>query len=224
MINQTMDFRNNLLMSGLIVLIMFAIGGYVWIQIPAGAEVCTHWNAAGICDDYGSKFVSILLMPIIVAGVAALLAWVPRFDPRAAHLAQSGKAYTAVWVGILLFFLAVYVTLMLNVLGYADNVGAMIPLLIGLLFMVIGNYLGKVRSNFIMGIRTPWTLSSELSWNKTHRLGGRLFVLLGLVFVISGFVFPGGAWIYVLVSSVLLVVGFLMAYSYVVWKGEQVTG
>ncbi|MEM7133261.1 MAG: SdpI family protein [Chloroflexota bacterium] len=214
------NLRNVLILSGVVILAMFALSTYVWTQIPAGEQVCTHWNAAGECDDYGNKFVGIYLMPLIVTAVVGLFSFIPRIEPRAIHLAQSRKAYTAVWGIMLLFFFGLHSALMLEILGGTANIGFVVPILIGILFIVIGNYLGKVRSNFFFGIRTPWTLSSELSWNKTHRLGGKLFMLLGFAFIVGALVSIGEAWIFVLIGGILLMTLTLVLYSYFVWKSD----
>ena len=91
---------------------------------------------------------------------------------------------------------------------------------IGALFIVIGNYLPKVRPNYLMGIRTPWTLTSDLSWQKTHRLGGRLFVLEGLVLIVLGLI-AVAAWLGVLiVAGIAIMLVVVFAYSYRVWKAD----
>ena len=210
--------KTMLLVSGAIVLIMFAISAFVWTRIPAGEPVCTHWNAAGECDDYGSKFVGILLMPIITVGLAGLFALIPRIEPRAAHMAQSSKAYAVVWTTLLLTFLALHAILMLDILGYDAGIDTYMPILMGVTFILIGGSLGHIRSNHFFGIRTPWTLSSELSWDKTHKLGGRLFMILGLIFMVSPLVVTGEAWVYGLMGGILVSVVVLAAYSYVIWK------
>jgi uncharacterized membrane protein len=88
----------------------------------------------------------------------------------------------------------------------------------GALFIVIGNYLPKVRSNYLMGIRTPWTLTSELSWDKTHRVGGRLFVIEGIVFVLVGLLRPAPeVLIVVLIGGIAVMLVFVFGYSYRVW-------
>jgi uncharacterized membrane protein len=212
--------KTMLLLSGAVVLVMVAISGYVWAQIPAGEQVCTHWNAAGECDDTGSKFVGIFLMPIVAAATAGLFALIPRIEPRAAHLAQSRKAYVAIWTVMLLFFLALHAVLMLELLGHDANMVAYWPFLVGLMFVVIGSNLHHVRSNYLFGIRTPWTLSSELSWQKTHRLGGKLFVLLGLLLMVGVIILKGQVLVYLLLGGSLAIVAILVVYSYIVWKGD----
>lgn len=101
----------------------------------------------------------------------------------------------------------------LNAIGYNINIGVCIPFTVGILFMIIGNYMGKIKTNWFMGIRTPWTLSSEEAWNKTHRLGGKLFMLSGLLIAIDGFLplnyrMP----IFILAISIILIGTFLGSY------------
>jgi uncharacterized membrane protein len=110
--------------------------------------------------------------------------------------------------------------IVLSAVGVArSDVGArLVPAGVGLVLMVVGNYMGKVRSNFFFGIRTPWTLSSERSWNRTHRLGGRLLVLIGLVAVVTP-IFPW-AGVVELVAGVPVVVVVLVIYSYVEWSRD----
>ena len=86
--------------------------------------------------------------------------------------------------------------------------------------MIIGNVLGKVRSNFVFGVRTPWTLSSDLAWNKTHRLVGRLFVLLGLAMIVVGLVGGTTAFFVLLLGGIGVVLFVAFAYSYRVWKSD----
>ena len=219
-LKQNPSIRTMLLVSSAIILVMFAISAYVWTRVPAGESVCTHWNAAGECDGHGSKFVGILLLPIVTVGMAGLFALIPRIEPRAAHMAQSGKAYAVVWGTMLLFFLALHTILMLDILGYDAGIDTTMPILVGLMFVLIGGSLSHVRSNYFFGIRTPWTLSSDLSWDKTHRLGGKLFVILGLIFMVSPLVVTGEAWIYGLMGGILVSMVVLVAYSYVIWKGD----
>jgi len=217
---QSPSTKTMLLVSGAVVLVMFAISAFVWTRIPAGESVCTHWNAAGECDGHGSKFVGILLLPIVTVGMVGLFALIPRIEPRAANLAQSGRAYAVVWAALLLTFLALHTILMLDILGHDAGIGTIMPILVGLMLVMIGGSLSHVRSNYFFGIRTPWTLSSELSWDKTHRLGGKLFVILGLMLVVAPLVVTGEVWIYGLMGGTLVSVVTLAAYSYVIWKGD----
>lgn len=219
--SQNGKFRNLLGLSAATLLVMFMVSAYVWTQIPTGQQVCVHWNAAGVCDDYGSKFMGIFLFPMIAVGIVALFALIPRIEPRATNIAQSAKAYFAIWGVLMLFSLILHIGIMAELLGWGVNMSMLVPFLVGLLFIVVGNYMGKVRSNYFVGIRTPWTLSSELSWNKTHRLGGKLLILQGVLFMAVAFFLTGEWWIYLLVGYTVGMLAILMAYSYFIWKSDK---
>jgi len=162
-------------------------------------------------------------MPIITTALVGLFVLIPRLEPRAANLAKSSGAYSVVWAATLLFFLGIHVATLLEILGYDANIGRTAPVLVGLMFVLIGGSLGQVRSNYFVGIRTPWTLASDLAWEKTHRLGGKLFVALGLLLAIAPWVLTGEGWVYALLAGIAIMVVGLMAYSYVVWRGDPET-
>jgi uncharacterized membrane protein len=162
-----------------------------------------------------------MLMPLIAAGLAGFLALIPRLDPRAAHLAQSGHAYAVIWAALILFFAALHLLFVLDILGYGVPIERLVPAALGLMLVLVGASLPRLRSNFFVGIRTPWTLSSESAWERTHRLGGRLFVVLGLTNLILPLIVDGKIWTYWLVGSMLLAVIILTVYSYLVWRGDM---
>ncbi|MCB0033631.1 MAG: SdpI family protein [Anaerolineales bacterium] len=218
--NKMLNIRNLVIFSGLILVAMFVLSAWAWVQIPADQPVPVHWGINGEPDRYGSKFEGLLLMPLIYTAVCALLAVVPRIDPRGNNILRSGKAYGALWIAMMLFFLILHVVLILNTLGINAPVDMVIPIGVGALFVVIGNYMGKVRRNYMFGIRTPWTLASELSWNKTHRLGGRLFVLLGLVMIASAAFATGMVTFVIMFAGIIGMLIGVFAYSYVVWKQD----
>lgn len=219
--NNNLQTRNLLLLSGGLILLMLSGSAWAWNQLPADAQIPLHWNAAGEVDRWGGKLEGLFLLPAITAGLALLLAVVPRIDPRRSNLAQSQKAYGAVWIGTILLMVVIHGFTIATAMGSTVNIARVVPIAVGALFVVIGNYMGKIRSNFHFGIRTPWTLSSELSWNKTHRLGGRLFMVLGLLLIVVGLVGGSGQWLLpVLLGGVGLVTVIPFAYSYVVWKND----
>ena len=218
--------RRWLLISLVVIVIMFALSLWGSTRPGLGDEVCTHWNAAGLCDGYGSKFMGFYLMPIVVIAVIGIIAAIPYIEPRKNNIALSGKAYGAIWGGLLFFFLLMHIILIINVLhgaGVIDfnlDISRFIPIVMGGLFIVMGNYMGKIRSNFMMGIRTPWTLSSDLSWNKTHRLGGKLFVVVGVLMLISSIALPNTWWIWIMMGALFPMIFILFIYSYVIWKQD----
>ncbi|HRJ40988.1 MAG: SdpI family protein [Caldilineaceae bacterium] len=216
----TAGIRSLLIASSVVAILLFALSGWAWLQLPGDASIPVHWGVDGQPDRYGGKWEGLLLMPLIFVGISVLFAFIPRIDPRRGNILNSQGAYQAVWWAMLIFFAGLHATLILNILGYNVSVGRFVPVGIGLMFLVIGRYMGRIRSNFLFGIRTPWTLTSELSWQKTHRLGGRLFMLLGLLLIAAGLLPPSARWFGLLMGGVLLMVAGLFAYSYRVWKED----
>ncbi|HCK98492.1 MAG TPA: hypothetical protein DHW42_00080 [Candidatus Marinimicrobia bacterium] len=188
--------------------------------MPVDVKLPVHWNINGQPDRYAGKFLGLFMMPIVVFIIGLLLFVVPRIEPRQKHIRMSMKAYNLMLIGIVLVFAALHVVVIMNAVGKALSVDKIIPALIGALFIVIGNYMGKVRSNYMLGIKTPWTLSSELSWNKTHRLGGRLFILSGFLIVLSSLLSTGKMTMVILLCLVFGTVIVSFAYSYFIWKKD----
>lgn len=214
------QFKTILLISGGVILFMFALSGWAVFQIPADAKIPVHWGIDGQPDRYGGRFEGLFLMPLIMTAVVALLAVVPKIEPRRFNLDQSIKPYRAVWLGLLLFFGLLHTALVISALGRAVPISLIISAGLGLLFMVIGNYMGKVRSNFMFGIRTPWTLASDLSWDKTHRLGGKLFMAAGGAILLAGlFATPTFAFQVMMVGTLGTVI-VTFVYSYLIWRQD----
>jgi len=107
-----------------------------------------------------------------------------------------------------------------NAVGYDVNVTIIVLVLVGAMFMVIGNFLGKIKSNFTMGIRTPWTLTSNLSWNKTHRLVGKLFVVLGALMIVGGFLAQPIVMVWLVIGGSIGTIAVALPYSYIVWRSD----
>ena len=215
----TFHFRTIILFSLLTITLLLAISVYGWVKIPAGQQIPVHWGIDGTPDRYGGKAEGLLMMPGLAIFLTALFAFLPRIDPRRKNLIRSQKAYITIWAGALVLLLLIHLLVVLSVMGWAANVGKIVPAAVGILFIVIGNYLPKTQSNFYVGIRTPWTLSSNLSWYKTHRLAGRLFILLGLI-LFGGLFFQSQLWVWVLIVSLVAMLVVLAVYSYLVWKDD----
>ena len=205
--------------SGVIIALMFAVSLWVWPQVPDNAQVPIHWNAAGQPDDYGSKFVGIFLMPLVGIGIVALFSLIRYIDPKRVNIERSATAFRATLFGVLFFMLALHIATMLNIVGYTFNVGYVAAPAVGIMFIVMGNYMGKIRRNYMFGVRTPWTLASELSWNKTHRLAGKLFVAAGLLIVLTTLWEPAFAF-YTMMGAIFVTLALTMGYSYWVWKHD----
>ena len=222
-----LNFKLLLSVSGVVLLLMFALSAWVWTQIPADQKIPVHWGLDGKVDGYGGKFEGLLLIPLISIGLVGLFTLLPWLEPRKLNLEKSQKPYTAIWIGLLILMLGTHSLIILSALGRSVDVSMAIQILVGALFVLIGNYMGKMRSNFFMGIRTPWTLSSELSWHKTHRLGGWLFFIQGMVMMLFAVVGSSQFFIIVLLTWIVIMILTTFIYSYIVWKNDpnkQTTG
>ena len=215
-----MNVRRYVLISLAIVAAMFLVAAWAWPQLPPGGQIPIHWDAAGNPNGYASKAVALLLVPLLSLGLTALFAVIPRIEPRRSNLSRSSRAYGVTWLAIIALMLFIQIVTTLVVLGYDLSIRSLALGGTGVLFIVMGNYLGKVRSNFMFGIRTPWTLTSELSWNRTHRLGGRLFVILGSAVVVATLLGQQGLEVAVLIIGLIVVIATLFIYSYRVWRDD----
>ncbi|ESU71269.1 membrane protein [Geobacillus thermopakistaniensis] len=150
-------------------------------------QVAIHWNAAGEADGFSNKWVGAFLPPLLMTGLLIFMSALPKFDPKKANYSRFQKSYRIVNAALSCFFLALHAVTLAYNLGFSIDVGAVMPLGIGGLFLVIGNYMPKIKHNYFIGIRTPWTLASETVWHKTHRLGGKVFTAMGILSMLTAF-------------------------------------
>ena len=215
-----MNLRLFVIVGASLVVAMLAVSAWAWPQIPDAAQVPIHWGLDGEVDGYAPKAVGLLVLPAIGAGMLALLALIPRIEPRRENLQRSGSAYVAVGITVMAFEAAIHFVIVLVAVGNDVDLASVAIVGAGAMFLVIGNFLGKTRSNWFFGIRTPWTLSSERSWSRTHRVGGWVFVAVGLV-VIMGAVLGGPqVALWLMLGSLLAGPIGLVAYSYLVWRDD----
>jgi uncharacterized membrane protein len=209
-------------LTHIVVLLVLAgaiVAGIVaYPRLPA--EVVTHWNAAGEPNGYGSRLVGVALMPAITLLMYVLFLLIPQIDPLKHNIA-SFRGYFNGFIAAIVLFMAYLqgLTLALN-LGVQFNLSAALMPALGALFYIAGSLVGHARPNWFIGLRTPWTLSNEEVWNRTHRLGAVLFKILGVLTVLSIFL-PGQWALWVVVGFALLVAVWSFVYSY--WAYTQVT-
>jgi uncharacterized membrane protein len=196
---------------------MFVAAAVSWSGAPDSIPV--HWNAAGQVDRYGGKFEGLLLLPLLSLGIYLLLRFLPLVDPRRANYRQFGGTYAVLRLAVIVLMAAIYGLTLLWVRGVPVDISLAVPVLVGALFVLLGLLLPRVRPNWFVGIRTPWTLTSTRSWNATHRLGGYLFVAMGLALLLVGL--ARTSWAFT-VMMVFVVGGSLalVAYSYLVWRDD----
>ncbi|MDE8675412.1 SdpI family protein [Priestia aryabhattai] len=187
-------------------------------HLPATMPI--HWGANGEADGFATKINAMILTVGIMVLIYFIIAFVPRIDPRKENYKYFSKTYNILLNAVLLLFFFVNMSTILQGLGYNVPMSYIAPIMAGLVFIIIGNYLQRVRSNYFMGIRTPWTLSNENVWKKTHRLSGKLFFIGGLLILISAFL-PDGYKSVIMWGSIVLCVAIPYLYSYVAYKKEM---
>lgn len=201
----------------LVIAAMFAVAAWAWPHVPERMPV--HWNIRGEVDRWGNKFEGLLLLPIITLGIYFLLLLVPLVDPGRVNYRNFMRAFNAIRISIVLFMAVIYGVMVLAALGLRVDMSTAVLLAMGVLFVILGNFLGKIRPNWFLGVRTPWTLSSKLSWDKTHRLAGWLFMLMGVLFVVLAYMQTKWMLIAVLAIDALCLV-WMIVYSYLVYRHD----
>lgn len=198
-------------------IVPFIFVAVVYSQLPA--EVPTHWGINGEIDAYGPKWMQFVLSGIGLF-VYGLLLVVPKIDPKRANIAKFADKYEWLRLGFQLFFSALIIVTTFVALGWNVDVGMIVKLGVSLLFIFIGNYMGKMKQNYMIGVKTPWTLADEDVWNRTHRVTGYVWVMLGSVMAICAF---WNTWFtgIIFIGAVFLMVVIPLVYSYVIFKQKQ---
>ena len=179
----------------------------------------THWSLSGEPNGFSSRLVGAWIFPVIMAVLWLILRAIPHIDPRKANYEKFSGMYDALVILILTFMLGMHIVLLLAATGVPIRMDRIVMPGVGVFIAIMGILIPKAHPNWFVGIRTPWTLTSDLSWERTHRIGGALFVMLGVLMVASSFLAPGTA-IWILVAAALGITVFLFAYSYQVWKED----
>ena len=172
-----------LIVSAVFVAIAVGVALWLWPHMPTRVPV--HWDVHGQANGYAPRFWGVAMWPLLIAALAVLTVLLPAISPRRFEIRPFASIYGALMLVIQGVMLVLGIATMLAGAGHAVPMATTALLAVGVLLMVLGNYMGKLRRNFFMGIRTPWTLASEAVWERTHRLAGWLFVLAGVVMVIA---------------------------------------
>ena len=199
-----------------IILFSFIVSIYIYPQMPE--KMVSHWNAQGQADGYMSKFWGLFLIPITLVGLALLFTAIPRIDPLKANIEKFRKYYDGFIILFFIFMLSIQFQVILWNLGIKISPNIIMPISIGILFFYIGVLCENAKRNWFIGIRTPWTLSNEKVWEKTHKIGGKLFKIAGVIAFIGVF-FQNYALFFILVPE-FLAVAYTIIYSYFEYQKE----
>lgn len=199
-----------LIITSIIILLPMVAGLVLWNRLPE--QIPFHWNAAGEIDGWASKPVAVFVPSVAMLALQWLCMLVTSADPKKQNHPEK-VMHLVLW---LIPIITVFISALMYVsaLGGSVRVEMLMPILLGLVFVAIGNYMPKCKQNYTIGIKIPWTLASEENWNRTHRLAGWVWVGGGVVMLLSGFL--GIFWL-TLVPAIIMV-AVPLVYSYILHK------
>ena len=195
-----------LLITSLLILLPALAGIVLWDQLPE--QIPTHWNPSGEVDRWSSKAFAIFGLSGILLAAQWLCTLGTRADPKKDNHPQK-ILHLVLWIIPVISNLLYAITYAVA-LGKEVRIEVIMPVFMGLLFAIIGNYMPKCKQNYTIGIKIPWTLNSEENWNRTHRFAGRLWVVCGIVIMLTGFF--GGFWIFFGIVLAMVIAPFLYSY------------
>jgi uncharacterized membrane protein len=196
---------------------MFALTAWSWPTAPD--RIPMHWNLHGRPDGYGGRFEGLFAIPLGALAMYLLFVFLPRLDPKRDSYTEFAGAYGVIRFGTLAVMAAVHVLTLSWIHGRPAAIQIWVPTIVGALFLAVGSVLGRVRPNWFVGVRTPWTLSSTVAWERTNRAAGRLFLVLGAGLILLA-VAPS-PWLLWTVIGIGFVGAFgLMVYSYRLWRDD----
>lgn len=214
MLNKKSDIYNLVL-----IVCAFLLTIVFYNKLPDSIPI--HWNVSGEIDGYGSKIFGVFMAPVIMIFTWIVMKYFPKIDPKKNNYKKFEKSYSIIVNLLITFFLILHVVILLAAMGYEVSIDKIVPLIVGILFIVIGNYLPKSKRNYFYGIKTPWTLSSDVSWRKTHRLGGKLFIISGGTVILSSFFLEGKVKIVIVIAAIFVTVIVLLIGSYFYAKNDK---
>lgn len=197
-----------------LIVLAFMVGGLLYPNLPE--MMPTHWNAQGEVDAWSSKNFAVFFFPSITLAIYLLITFVPLIDPLRRNYPKFALPYFWFRTVFVIFFVSLYFYTLWAALGTKLNINFFIIPAISLLFIVIGIFLPKVKKNYFVGIKTPWTIHSEEVWDKTHQFGGKFFIAGGIIALIS-LLFPK-YFLSIFIAAILLAAFIPVIYSYFVFR------
>jgi len=200
-------------------LVAAAMSAAVYTRLPETMAV--HWDLDGNPNGWMPRAVGAAFGPGMILLLGGLMRVVPRIDPRAENYARFAEAYEVIVASVLVLLLVTHGIMLAIALGYHVSVARIVPALVGALFVVIGNMMPLVRPNWWFGIRTPWTLSNDRVWTRTHRLAGFCMAGGGLLMIVAALALPPSFGLPVLIAVAVAATVGPALYSYLTWKREE---
>ena len=202
-----------LIITSVVTVLPMLVGLVLWSKLPD--RIPTHWNMAGEVDGWSGKGFAVFGMPLMMLAFQWICGFALSADPKKQNQPQK-MLQASFWI-IPVISVALMGIMYATALGKGINVNTVLPVLMGLIFAIIGNYLPKCKHNYTMGIKLPWTLNSEENWNRTHRLAGYVWMIGGIAIMLTGFL--GGVMAMWIELSIAITMALIPAvYSYVLYR------
>lgn len=195
----------------------FLIGLYFYSQLPS--TLATHWGINGEANGFSSKIFGLFFIPILSILMLALFSVLPKTDPYRKNFNQFSQYYENFILIVISFLFYIHIATLIWNLGYRFNMIQVLSPAFAGLFYFISILTANAKRNWFVGIRTPWTLSSEDVWDKTHKLGARLFKIVAFISLLS-LILPQYALIFIVAPLILASVS-LFVYSYIIYRGHN---
>ncbi|HSQ59290.1 MAG TPA: SdpI family protein [Acidobacteriota bacterium] len=203
--------------SWLMLAAMWILLAFAWPDAPE--RIPTHWNLRGEVDRMGGRFTGLMLLPITAVAIYLMLRFLPMIDPARANYDKFRTAYGVIRHGTLVMMAAIYALTIAIIRGASIDMSLAIASLVGVFFVAVGLVTPGLKRNWFFGLRTPWTLNSDVAWDRAHRIFGWTMVATGVAIVAAGWT-RSAPWLFVVIG--VLVAGMLAAtwVSYTAWRDD----
>lgn len=202
------DNKKTLIITSIVTILPIFIGIFLWNKLPDAMAV--HFDNNSEPNGYSGKFFAVFGLPLICLAIHWFGMFITTHDPRKQNI--NAKVFRLIMWAVPVISLVIASQMYPYNLGYDVNVEYVSKLFIGVVLIIIGNYLPKARQNYTIGIRTPWTLANEVNWNKTHRLAGYLWLVCGIVMILLTFAGMMKTSIMIAIVVIIIIVPFLYSF------------
>lgn len=210
-------YRRTIILTTFLTGLPILIGLILWSKFPD--SIATHWGANGQANGWSSKVYTVFWGPCILMIIHLFAVFLTLNDPKKTNIHK--KPMTLIFWIVPVISILMNGIIYLTALGIKVNISAAVSILMGILFILLGNYLPKLRQNYTIGIKLPWTLCSEENWYRTHRLGGKLFIIGGILVALDGVagIWLGDTIIFTIMIGILLIcIVISVGYSFWLFK------
>lgn len=207
------EYRKRMILTSLVTIIPMFVGLLLWNKLPD--TMATHFGSNNTPNGWSSKTFAVIGLPLLLLVLHWISVGITLNDPKKRNIGK--MMFTVVFWIIPIVSLFANGAILLYALGWKVDIGLIISILGGIVFILLGNYLSKNRQNYTVGIKLPWTLSSEENWDKTHRMAAKLWVLGGVLFLVNAFIQNEILFLFVIITLAVVPA----AYSFILYRREK---